>query len=165
MENFLAIFKQKMELENGHFSFSQCLFSYIFSPRRIPRERWPGSFSPSFRLWIPKTVQTSALYRSRRELSNAEYKEGKRSAQREVTPELFLSCGGELRDVEEEFSEYVRYCYGYLSKFSFFSLSPCPFSQSSFRTDSYSNEYSILFICKIWLRYSRKRAPTSLRYK
>ena len=49
--------------------------------------------------------------------------------------------GGELRDVEEEFSEYVRYCYGYLSKFSFFSLSPCPFSQSSFRTDSYSNEY------------------------
>ena len=58
-----------------------------------------------------------------------------------MTPELFLSCGGELRDIEEEFSEYVRYCYGYLSKFSFFSLSPCPFSQSSFRTDSYSNEY------------------------
>ena len=58
-----------------------------------------------------------------------------------MTPELFLSCGGELRDIEEELSEYVRYCYGYLSKFSFFSLSPCPFSQSSFRTDSYSNEY------------------------
>ena len=38
-------------------------------------------------------------------------------------PELFLSCGGELRDVEEEFSEYVRYCYGLLFKFSFFSLS------------------------------------------
>ena len=46
-----------------------------------------------------------------------------------------------MRDIEEELSEYVRYCYGYLSKFSFFSLSPCPFSQSSFRTDSYSNEY------------------------
>ena len=58
-----------------------------------------------------------------------------------MTPELFLSCGGELRDVEEEFSEYVRYCYGQLSKFSFLSLFPCPFSQSSFRTDSYSNEY------------------------
>ena len=29
-------------------SFSQCLFSYISSPRRIPRERWigPGSFPP-----------------------------------------------------------------------------------------------------------------------
>ena len=58
-----------------------------------------------------------------------------------MTPELFLSCGGELRDIEEELSEYVRYCYGHLSKFSFFSLSPCPFSQSSFRTDSYSNEH------------------------
>ena len=69
--------------------------------------------------------------RSREELSN---KEGKRSAQREVTPELFLSCGGELRDVEEEFSEYVRYCYGLLFKFSFFSLSPCPFFSISFRT-------------------------------
>ena len=52
-----------------------------------------------------------------------------------MTPELFLSCGGELRDIEEELSEYVRYCYGYLSKFSFFSLSPCPFSQSSFRAE------------------------------
>ena len=39
-----------------------------------------------------------------------------------MTPELFLSCGGELRDIEEELSEYVRYCYGHLSKFSFFSL-------------------------------------------
>ena len=65
---------------------------------------------------------------------SAENKEGKRSAQREVTPELFLSCGGELRDVEEEFSEYVRYCYGLLFKFSFFSLSPCPFFSISFRT-------------------------------
>ena len=58
-----------------------------------------------------------------------------------MTPVSVLSRDGELRDIEEEFSEYVRYCYGYLSKFSFFSLSPCPFSQSSFRTDSYSNEY------------------------
>ena len=31
-----------------------------------------------------------------------------------------LSNGGELRDVEEEFSEYVRHCYGLLFKFSFF---------------------------------------------
>ena len=61
---------------------------------------------PQFSIVDSKTVQRSALCRSRRELS----KEGKRSAQREVTPELFLSCGGELRDVEEEFSEYVRYC-------------------------------------------------------
>ena len=60
-----------------------------------------------------------------------------------MTPELFLSCGGELRDVEEEFSEYVRYCYGLLFKFSFFSLSPCPFSQFLFERDSYSNEYSL----------------------
>ena len=58
-----------------------------------------------------------------------------------MTPELFLSCGGELRDVEEEFSEYVRYCYGHLSEFSFFSLSPCPFSQSSFQIDPNSNAY------------------------
>ena len=33
---------EKCSLENFcHFSFSQCLFSYIFSPRRIPRERIP----------------------------------------------------------------------------------------------------------------------------
>ena len=55
-----------------------------------------------------------------------------------MTPELFLSCGGELRDVEEEFSEYVRYCYGLLFKFSFFSLSPCPFFSIFF-----SNEIAI----------------------
>ena len=83
-----------------------------------------------------KGVKAYKSCRYRQELSNADNKEGKRSAQREVTPELFLSFGGELRDVQEEFSEYVRYCYGQLSKFSFFSLSPCPFSQSSFRTDS-----------------------------
>ena len=59
-------------------------------------------FFPQFSPVDSKTVQRSALCRSRRELSN----------------------------------EYVRYCYGHLSKFSFFSLSPCPFSQSSFRTDS-----------------------------
>ena len=58
-----------------------------------------------------------------------------------MTPELFLSCGGELRDIEEEFSEYVRYCYGQLSKFSFFSLSPCPFSQFLFEQIANSNEY------------------------
>ena len=58
-----------------------------------------------------------------------------------MTPELFLSCGGELRDIEEEFSEYVRYCYGHLSKFSFFSLFPCPFLNLLFELDSYSNEY------------------------
>ena len=40
-----------------------------------------------------------------------------------------------------EFLRRFRYCYGILFKFSFFSFSPCPFSQSSFRTDSYSNEY------------------------
>ena len=53
-----------------------------------------------------------------------------------VISELLLSRDGELRSIEEELSEYVRYCYGHLSKFPFFSLSPCPFSQSSFRTDS-----------------------------
>ena len=35
--------------------------------------------------------------------------EGKSSTQAEVTPELFLSRDGEFHDIEEEFSEYVRY--------------------------------------------------------
>ena len=56
---------KKLSLEQHfnfcHFSFSQCLFSYISSPRRIPRERCKGA---------SKTVQRSALCRSRRELSN-----------------------------------------------------------------------------------------------
>ena len=41
----------------------------------------------------------------------------------------------------QELSEHVRYCYGLLFKFSFFSLSPCPFSQSSFQIDPNSNAY------------------------
>ena len=55
-------------------------------------------------------------------------------SRQELSLELFLSRDGELRDIEEEFSEYVRYCYGLLFKFSFFSLSPCPFFSISFRT-------------------------------
>ena len=42
-------------------------FSAIFNEKIEIRER---SFFPSFRLWIPKTVQRSALCRSWRELSN-----------------------------------------------------------------------------------------------
>jgi len=38
----------------------------------------------------------------------------------------------ELRDVQEEFSEYVRSCYGLMFNFSFFSLSPCPFFSTFF---------------------------------
>ena len=95
-----------------------------------------------------RTVQWSALCRSRRELS----------------PELFLSCGGELRDVQKEFSEYVHYCYGLLFKslIFIFSLSPCPFFLNLlFEPDSYSHEY-LAFICKSWLRYGRERALQSL---
>ena len=64
----------------------------------------------------------------------------------------------ELSDVEEEFSEYVRYCYGYLSKFSFFSLSPCPFFSIFF---SNRQLFQRVFTCKSWLRYSRERALKS----
>ena len=38
-----------------------------------------------------------------------EYKEGKSSTQRKMSPELFLSRDEELRGIQEEFSEYVRY--------------------------------------------------------
>ena len=44
------------------------LMIFSFSPFR--GLFWPGSFFPAFRIWIPKTVQKSALCRSRRELSN-----------------------------------------------------------------------------------------------
>ncbi len=98
------------------------------NPPPLPRARCPGEASGRF--GAERCGSVSIVYISRQRLSN-EY-----STQRMVTPELFLSRDGELRDIQEEFSEYVRYCYGHLSKFSFFNLSPCPFSQSSFRTDS-----------------------------
>ena len=37
-----AIFNENFEIRVCHFSFSQCLFLYISSPRRIPRERCKG---------------------------------------------------------------------------------------------------------------------------
>ena len=58
-----------------------------------------------------------------------------------MTPELFLSCGGELRDVEEEFSEYVRYGYSLLFKFLFSVSLHAPFLNLLFERDSYSNAY------------------------
>ena len=114
---------------------SKALGSANFNENFEIRERftfsglfWPGYFSPSFRLWIPKRCKgVHCVDLGESFPGDAENKEGKRSAQREVTPELFLSCGGELRDVEEEFSECVRYCYVYLSTFPFFSFFPCPF--------------------------------------
>ena len=46
-----------------------------------------------------------------------------------------------MRDVQEEFAESVRYCYGHLSKFSFSVSLHVPFLNLLFETDSYSNEY------------------------
>ena len=104
-------------------------------------------FEQNLSLDRTRTVQRSALCRSRREL-------------------LFLERGGELRIVREDLSVYVRYCYVHLSKFSLFNifqfLSMSLFLNLLFETDSYSNEYLVLFTCKIWLRYSRERALQSL---
>ena len=58
MSNFAKIqqmFDKKLRSQS-------CIFSRLF---------WPGSFFPSFRLWIPKTVQRSALCRSRRAFQRA----------------------------------------------------------------------------------------------
>ena len=68
------------------------------------------------------------------------------STQRKVTSALFLSRDGELRDIRQEFSDYVRYVLTYATftcpKFPFFSLFPCPsFLNLLFEADSYSNEY------------------------
>ena len=41
-----------------------------FLTKKIMLENGAGSLFPSFRLWIPKTVQRSAFCTSRRELSN-----------------------------------------------------------------------------------------------
>ena len=55
-----------------------------------------------------------------------------------MTPELFLSCGGELRDIEEELSEYATViCPNF-----HFSVSPhVPFLNLLFEKIAYSNEY------------------------
>ena len=67
-------------------------------------------------------------------------KEGKRSTQRKVTPELFLSRDGELHDIQEykrsSLSMYVI-CYLHLSRFSFFNFLPCPFFSIFFPTSVY----------------------------
>ena len=77
--------------------------------------------------------------RSHRELSN-EHEEEKSSTQREVTLELFFSRDGELRDIQEEFSEYVRYMLRSLVQmFIFQSLSIS--LHLHFEPDPYSNKY------------------------
>ena len=52
--------------------------------------------------------------------------------------------GGELRDVEEEFSEYVRHCYGYLSKFHFSVSHHVPFLNLLFEQIANSNKYLLV---------------------
>ena len=62
-----------------------------------------------------------------------------------MTPELFLSRDGELRDIQEEFSEYVRYMLRSLVQISIFSLFPCSFFLNLlFEPDPYSNEYLVV---------------------
>ena len=67
LQNFVSKFQQfltqKLRLENGC-----CLMASHFHLFGVVLARF---FPPSFRLWIPKTVQRSAMCRSRRELSNA----------------------------------------------------------------------------------------------
>ena len=90
--------------------------------------------------------------RSHRELSN-EHEEEKSSTQREVTLELFFSRDGELRDIQEEFSEYVRYVVRSLVQIFIFSVSfQVPFSQYIFRTRSLLQRG---FTCKNRRRYNR----------
>ena len=70
--------------------------------------------------------------------------EGKSSTQAEVTPELFLSRDGELRDIQGKFSEYVRYMLRSLvQNFIFQSLSMSLLLNLLFEPDSYSNEYLV----------------------
>jgi hypothetical protein len=58
---------------------------------------------------------------------DAEYKESKSSTPKKVTPELFLSRDGELRDIQQEFSEYVHYMLRSLVKAE--NVSPNVFSK------------------------------------
>ena len=61
-----------------------------------------------------------------------------------MTPELFLSRDGELRDIQEKFSEYVRYMLRSLvQNFIFQSLSMSLLLNLLFEPDPYSNEYSM----------------------
>ena len=70
--------------------------------------------------------------------------QGKGSTQRKVTPELFLSRDGELRDIQE-FSEYVFYMLRLpvQNNFIFQSLSMSLFIHLLLEPDSYSNEYLV----------------------
>ena len=61
-----------------------------------------------------------------------------------MTPELFLSRDGELCDIQEEFSEYVRYMLRSLIQlFIVQFLSMSLFLNLHFESDPYSNEYLI----------------------
>ena len=65
------------------------------------------------------------------------------STQTKVTPELFLSRDGELRDIQEEFSECVRYMLRpFVQIFIFQFLSMSLFLNLLLEPDPYSNEYS-----------------------
>ena len=64
------------------------------------------------------------------------------------TPELLLSRDGELRDIQEEFSEYVRYTlHSLVQIFIFQSLSMSLFPNLLFEADPCSNEYLLARIC------------------
>ena len=98
---------------------------------------------------------------------DAEHKEGTSSTQRKVTPE-FLSRNWELRDIQEDLSEYVRYMLrSPVQNFIFQSLSTSLFLNLLFEPDPYSNEYlagkngfnclksffsPFLWMEKVWMR-------------
>ena len=65
-ENVLAIFDDKIEIRERRCLLASRFLVFFFFGVVLAR-----SFFPSFRLWIPKAVQRSALCRSWRELSNA----------------------------------------------------------------------------------------------
>ena len=63
---------------------------------------------------------------------------------RSTLPELFLSRDGELRDIQEEFSAYVRYMLRSLvQNFIFQSLSMSLFPNLLLEPDPYSNAYLV----------------------
>ena len=79
------------------------------------------------------------------------------STQTKVTPELFLSRDGELRDIQEEFSECVRdMLRPFVQIFIFQFLSMSLFLNLLLEPDPYSNECLVTKF-QIWLRYSRER--------
>ena len=80
---------------------------------------------------------------------DAEYKESKSSTPQKVTPELFLSRDGELRDIQKEFSESVRYMLRSLVQIVVFqSLSMSLLLNLLFDPDHYSFFFSFFLFKK-----------------